>query len=207
MIIGFDSQADLPRLDPRKDTFAFTDVFGRPIGCCRFFGGREFETLLAGAPPGAASLQDVQRIVEAGVFALPSFSDTGGPMPGTGRRGRIEGPFGASTGERASLATLYAALMMSELLDALGSASDIVVDGPFARNALFCGLLAAIRPTQAVSSSGLQEGTAAGAAVLALMSESGELPRLPLDSAFCESAAVAGLDAYVRSWRAKASAA
>ena len=45
--------------------------------------------------------------------------------------------------QRASLATLYVALMAAEALDALESHSPIVIDGPFARNDLFCSLLAA----------------------------------------------------------------
>ena len=40
-------------------------------------------------------------------------------------------------GQRASLATLYTALMMSEALDAVESRSPIVIDGPFSRNDLF----------------------------------------------------------------------
>ena len=79
-------------------------------------------------------------------------------------------------GRRASLATLYTALMMSEALDAVESRSPIVIDGPFSRNDLLCSLLAALRPRQHVASSLLQEGTAAGAAVLALMNRAGDLP-------------------------------
>ena len=147
-----------------------------PIGCCGFFGGGEFDKLLAGASPSAASATDVEAIIAHSVFALPSFSDTGGPVAGSGNRGRIEGPFSGALAQRASLATLYTALMTSEALDALESRSPIVIDGPFARNDLFCSLLAALRPRQRVASSLLQEGTAAGAAVLALMSPPGDLP-------------------------------
>ena len=128
-------------------------MFGRPIGCCGFFGGGEFDKLLAGASPSAASATDVETIIAHSVFALPSFSDTGGPVAGSGNRGRIEGPFSGAPAQRASLATLYTALMTSEALDALESRSPIVIDGPFARNDLFCSLLAALRPRQRVASS------------------------------------------------------
>ena len=60
--------------------------------------------------------------------------------------------------QRASLATLYTALMTSEALDAVESRSPIVIDGPFARNDLFCSLLAALRPRQRVASSLLAGG-------------------------------------------------
>ncbi|MGD1037485.1 MAG: FGGY family carbohydrate kinase [Roseiarcus sp.] len=206
MIIGFESQTELPSLDPEKDTFSFTDIYGRPVGCCRFFGGREFETLLAGAPAGAASLAEVEGLVAKRVFALPSFSDTGGPVPGSGNRGRIEGPLDEAPSQRASLATLYAALMVSELLNALGSTSDIIVDGPFARNDLFCELLAGMRSEQRVFSSLLQEATAAGAAVLALIGDAGALPRLPLELKEHRPAAIAGIAAYRTLWHSKARA-
>jgi sugar (pentulose or hexulose) kinase len=205
-IIGFESQSDILRLDPDRETFSFTNVFGRPIGCCGFFGGGEFDKLLAGASPSAASATDVETIIAHAVFALPSFSDTGGPVAGSGNRGRIEGPFSGAPAQRASLATLYTALMTSEALDALESRSPIVIDGPFARNDLYCSLLAALRPRQSVSSSLLQEGTAAGAAVLALMSPAGELPQRRVDLKPHAPAEFAGLGRYQSMWQAKARA-
>jgi sugar (pentulose or hexulose) kinase len=205
-IIGFESQSDILRLDPDRETFSFTNVFGRPIGCCGFFGGGEFDKLLAGASPSAASATDVETIIAHAVFALPSFSDTGGPVAGSGNRGRIEGPFSGAPAQRASLATLYTALMTSEALDALESRSPIVIDGPFARNDLYCSLLAALRPRQSVSSSLLQVGTAAGAAVLALMSPAGELPQRRVDLKPHAPAEFAGLGRYQSMWQAKARA-
>ena len=203
-IIGFESQADILRLDPDRETFSFTNVFGRPIGCCGFFGGGEFDKLLAGASPSAASATEIETIMAHAVFALPSFSDTGGPVAGSGNRGRIEGPFSGAPAQRASLATLYTALMTSEALDALESRSPIVIDGPFARNDLYCSLLAALRPRQRVASSLLQEGTAAGAAVLALMSPSGDIPERPIELKPHAAVEFAGLRRYQSMWQAKA---
>jgi len=203
-IIGFESGAEVRRLDIARDTFSFTDVFGRPVGCCRFFGGGEFEKLLATASPAAASMAEIEALMTRAVFALPSFSDTGGPFAGSGGRGRIEGPFADTPAECASLATLYTALMTSEALDALESRSPIVVDGPFARNDLYCALLATLRPDQPVSSSLLREGTAAGAAVLALMSPAGDLPERPVELKRHPPASLAGLGDYRSSWRAMA---
>ena len=138
---------------------------------------------------------------------MPSFSDTGGPVAGSGNRGRIEGSLTGAPAERASLATLYTALMACEALDAVESRSPIVVDGPFARNDLFCSLLAALRPRQPVSSSPLQEGTAAGAAVLALMGPAGELPpKLQIELKPHPPRRFAGLTDYHAAWRAKARA-
>jgi sugar (pentulose or hexulose) kinase len=205
-IIAFESQTDILRLDPNRETFSFTNVFGRPIGCCGFFGGGEFDKLLAGASPSAATAADVEAIVARSVFALPSFSDTGGPVAGSGNRGRIEGPFSGAPAERAALATLYTALMASEALDALESRSPIVIDGPFARNDLFCSLLAGLRPRQQVASSPLQEGTAAGAAVLALMNPAGDMPEHRVELKPHAPAAFAGLRQYQSAWQEKARA-
>ncbi|WP_424114297.1 FGGY-family carbohydrate kinase [Roseiarcus sp.] len=205
-IVGFESQTDIHRLDPSRETFSYTSVFGRPIGCCGFFGGREFDKLLAGASPSAATTADIETIIAQAVFALPSFSDAGGPVAGSGNRGRIEGPVTGSPGRRAALATLYAALMTSEALDAVGSRSPIVIDGPFSRNALFCSLLASLRPRQRVASSLLQEGTAAGAAVLALMNPAGDLPKFEVELRPHEPEGFLGLGAYQSAWRAKARA-
>jgi sugar (pentulose or hexulose) kinase len=206
-IIGLESQADISRLDPERNTFSFTNVFGRPIGGCGFFGGGEFDKLLAGAPSGAASTAEVEAIVARSIFALPSFSDTGGPVAGSGNRGHIEGPLTGTPAERASLATLYTALMAAEALDAVHSCSPIVVDGPFARNDLFCELLAALRPGQPVSASPLQEGTAAGAAVLALMCPAGNPPKLEVALKGHAPALLPDLARYHAAWRAKAGAA
>ena len=203
-IIGFESQADITRLDPKRNTFSFTDVFGRPIGCCGFVGGGEFNTLLAGAPPEAASAADVEALMARPVFALPSFSDTDGPIAGSANRGRIEGALADLPAERASLATLYTALMAAEALDAVESRSPIVVDGPFARNDLFCGLLAALRPDQPVSSSPSQEGTATGAAALALMSPAGDPPKLEVALKAHAPVPLPDLPRYRATWQAKA---
>jgi sugar (pentulose or hexulose) kinase len=203
-VVAFESQTDVHRLDSNRETFSYTNVFGRPLGCCGFFGGLEFDKLLAGASPSGASAKDIEAIIAHEVFALPSFSDSDGPVAGSGNRGRIEGPFTGDPGQRASLATLYTALMMSEALDAVESCSPIVIDGPFSRNDLLCSLLAALRPRQHVASTLLQEGTAAGAAVLALMNQAGDLPARQVELAPHEPGAFADLGAYQSKWQAKA---
>lgn len=203
-IIGFDDRTEVAALDPARDTAANTDVFGRPVASARFFGGVEFATLAEGAPAAAAGLPALARLIGRGTMALPSFTDSGGPLPGTGGRGRIAGPPPEGAEERASLAALYCALMTAELLDALGSAGRIVIDGPFAANPVYAACLAALRVPQPVATSRLTDGTAAGAAVLALMGPGGALPRCPLDLAPVAPAAVPGLAAHAAAWRALA---
>ena len=103
--------------------------------------------------------------------------------------------------ERAALAALYCALMTAESLDAVGSRSRVLVDGPFAENAAFLGLLAALRPAQSLLASRAGEGTAAGAALLALMTPDGGLPEIAIDLTEVQPLEVSGLAAYRDAWR------
>ncbi len=102
-------------------------------------------------------------------------------MPGTGNKGLVKGPAPAGEEERSTLAALYCALMVERSLAAVKSTGDIIVDGPFAKNPVFLSALASLRRPQTVLASQLRDGTTAGAMVLALMTESGELPKLGLD--------------------------
>jgi sugar (pentulose or hexulose) kinase len=179
-IIIFDTKSDFRRLDPSRDTATNTDAFGRPVACSRFMGGPEIAAIEAGAPKGAGTADDLSVLVRRGTFALPSFTDSGGPMPGTGGRGKIVGPEPRTPGERSVLGALYSALMTDQSLDAVGSESDIIIDGPFGENALFCAALATLRAPQRVYRSDLRDGTAAGAALLARMSGKDDLPRLKI---------------------------
>ena len=59
---------------------------------------------------------------------------TSGPVPDSLGKGHVKGPAAESAEERASLAALYCAQMVSEQLDAITSKDDIIVDGPFSQN-------------------------------------------------------------------------
>lgn len=203
-IIGFDTATKLTEIDPARDTVSNTDVLGRPVASCRFFGGKEYEIVSAGAPADAATLASVVALIKRGTFALPSFTDSGGPMPGTGARGRITGPAPQSPEEHASLASLYCALMVSEQLDAVKSRHDVIVDGPFTQNATFLSILAALRDPQPVLASNLRDGTAAGAAILAFMTETGTIPKVDLALTGVPPAHIDGLNAYRDIWRQRA---
>ena len=120
-IIGFDTSASIETLQPERDTLTFTDLLGRPVACFRFFGGREYEIVGRGAPAEAATLPAALRLIAQGTYALPSFTDSGGPMPGTGNRGRVVGPIPASPEEWSSLAAIYCALMSDQSLTAISS--------------------------------------------------------------------------------------
>ncbi len=199
-IIGFDTEVRLESLASDKDTVTNTDVFGHPVGCCRFFGGHEFEILGGGTAGERATLAGVQALINGPTYALPSFSDGGGPVPHTGGRGRIVGIPPAGAEQRASLASLYCALMVAEQLDALNSRHDIIVDGPFSHNPVFLQVLAQLRPGQRLLASDLRDGTTAGAACLALMPD-GKLPHVPLSLITIASQSLGNLAPYQKAWQ------
>ncbi len=202
-IIGFETESDIAHLDPTRDIVANKSVFGKTIACGRFIGGKEFELVAGDAANALPDLAAVQRLVATGIMALPSFTDTGGPMPGTAARGRIIGTL-SSAEERVSLATLYCALMVSESLDALHSQHTIIVDGPFSQNPVFLQILASLRPTQQLKASTARDGTAAGAACLALMPD-GQLPVMPVAMHDIAAVNIPGLKAYQAMWLKMAS--
>jgi L-fuculokinase len=202
-LIGFDSSADLGGLTPENDTFSFNDIFGRPIACGRFYGGFEFNKITEGADPGAASPAAVQALIDQGVFALPSFSDTGGPIPRRGNRGKIIGGTLEDDETRVSLACLYYALMANEVLDALRSTGKIIIDGPVAGNPVLMSLIAQLRHPQPVVISAVSEGTALGAGVLGLMKRQGALPRFDTRLSAVAAAEFKGLSGYKSAWRSQ----
>jgi sugar (pentulose or hexulose) kinase len=178
-VISFNSSANISMLDHCKDTNTNTDVFGNAVACSRFFGGKELEILSQGADAQLANLTTVAMLIKQGTKALPSFTDSGGPIPGTGNKGKVVGPQPTNSVERASLAALYCAQMVSAQLDAVQSINQIIVDGPFAKHPTFLSLLAQLRKNQTVYASDMRDGTAAGAACLALMQD-GSLPKIEL---------------------------
>ncbi len=199
---SFDPSTSVEVLDPGRDTNTNTDVLGRNVCCSRFFGGKEFEAVSGGAPAEAASLAMVADIVRRGTFAVPSFTMTSGPVPDSEGKGHVAGPAVESAEERASLAALYCAQMVSEQLDAITSKDDIIVDGPFSQNPVLLSLLAQLRPGQKVKASALRDGTTAGAAALALIpADGGRLPNIALKLTDVAPAEIDGLGTYHAGWR------
>lgn len=198
--ISFDPSTSVDVLDPARDTNTNTDVLGRNVCCSRFFGGMEFAAVAQDAPAEAANLATVAALVARGTYAVPSFTLTSGPVPESAGRGFVKGPAAEGAEERASLAALYCALMVSEQLDAIASKDDIIVDGPFSQNPVLLGLLAQLRPAQKVKASALRDGTTAGAAALAMITD-GKLPTIGIRMVETMPAEIAGLDAYQAAWR------
>ena len=195
-VIVFNQACPLDALDSSRDTLANVTVDRSPIATARFMGGREYEVIAAGSR-ATASHATLQQAIDSGQFALPSFAP-GGPFPS--RTGALRGPAPAGDEERAAIATLYVALMMDVVLEQLRSTNRIVVDGGLARNRALLGILAALRSGQSVSHNVAAEGTAMGAAALALEAHGKRqvfAPQIEEASALD----LKGLSAYRETWR------
>ena len=80
--------------------------------------------------------------------------------------------------DRAAQAPQQLALRTAECLHRLGALGDVIIEGPFARNAAYCAELAALRAPQSVFASADAVGTLAGAQLLASWPNKGPGPRL-----------------------------
>ncbi len=162
-VICFASRGSLASLDQERDTLANVDAFGHPVPSARFMGGREFE-ILAGKEAPTPDPATVASVIERQIMVLPTFSPGNGPFPhGAGRWTRP--PETLDPAERAAAASLYTALVSGVSLDLLQAKGPTVVEGPFARNALFLAALSALTGRR-VTASRNATGTSAGAALL-----------------------------------------
>ena len=164
-VIVLNPDCPLDALDRDRDMLVNVDVDGGPVPTIRFMGGREF-AVISGGWQGAIALSSIQRVIDAGILALPSFAP-GGPM--SGRSGEIIGGT-ASAEERAAVALLYVALMVDLSLDLIHSNNTVIVDGGLNNGGLLASLLAQLRPGQAFLQGATLEGSATGAAALAFES-------------------------------------
>ena len=196
--IAFDTDTKLEALIENLDTSANRDVLGRVVACSRFFGGREFDLLAGDSAKLEPSLDVAKSLIANGIMALPSFSSSPGPKPGTADQGKIIGAIKTPL-ERVTLASIYCAQMVSSQLDALYSSHDIILDGPFTQNPVLLSILASLRPKQKLWSSNLSNGTAAGAACLALMAD-GKLPQVDINMKLIEPEEIPSLAQYQAEW-------
>lgn len=140
-VVVLNPDCPLDALDGERDMLVNVDVDGGPVPTIRFMGGREFATISAGWQ-GAIAPSSVQRVIDAGIMALPSFAP-GGPMPH--RRGELVGRT-PNAEERAAVALLYVALMLDLCLELIHSDNTVIVDGGLNNGGLLAALLAQLRP-------------------------------------------------------------
>jgi L-fuculokinase len=166
-IIPFAAGGEVPADGARLDCLGNVDALGNLVASARFMGGREYEVIRGDAAddPGTAE-QRLADLIARPCFALPAFSDQGGPFAGT--RGRFTDLDGndAIPWRRATLAALYGALMTDLLLELLNAKGPILVEGPFAANDVYIAALGALRPDSPVHPSLETLGTSLGAAML-----------------------------------------
>ncbi|RUX26693.1 carbohydrate kinase [Mesorhizobium sp. M7A.F.Ca.US.011.01.1.1] len=193
-VVVLNPDCPLDALDRDRDMLVNVDVGGGPVPTIRFMGGREFATISAGWQ-GEIAGPVVQRVIDAGIMALPTFAP-GGPM--SGHSGRLAGRT-PDAEERAATALLYVALMVDLCLDLIHSNNTVIVDGGLNTGGLLAGLLAQLRPDQAFLQGATLEGSATGAAALAFESVgrefAAEVPEPVRASRFT------GLAGYRGNWR------
>jgi sugar (pentulose or hexulose) kinase len=162
-VISASPGADLEHLDPARDCLANIDALGRPVPSARFMGGREYSLLMDGiaeAPDGEAET----GVALGDAMLLPSVVSGCGPFPDRQSQWTVE-PDTLSDAERLAVISYYLALMTAESLAMTSGDGPVIVEGPFARNAAYCRMLASATGRN-VEISDNATGTSVGAAVL-----------------------------------------
>ncbi|MBB6409155.1 FGGY-family carbohydrate kinase [Mesorhizobium sangaii] len=180
-------------LDAARDTLVNVSALGDPVPSARFMGGREFSVLTEGQPDNWTE-DDVGAVLARKTLLLPSTQQGSGPFPH--HAATWLNTDGMSNGQRFAAISFYLALMTATCLDLIGADGPTTVEGPFARNRLFVGMLAA-STARAVVASEAATGTSIGAALLATdratAQGQGERMEPPTDPAWVD---------YVSAWRA-----
>lgn len=176
-------------LDPARDALVNVNALGDPTPSSKFMGGREYALLMAGHET-AAQAADLAAVLDRGVMFLPSAHLGSGPWPV--RQGAWVGPEPVG-GCRVVAVAQYLAMMTATCLQIIGAEGPTVVEGPFARNPWYLAMLASATG-RGVQASGLQTGTALGAALLAA-------PHAARRGDFTEYAPDPALCAHFRRWQ------
>lgn len=136
------------------------NALGNPVPSARFMGGREYERMKP--ETSAPTPEDIQLVVEQGKALYPAVENGSGPFPGHPGGWSHDA---MSTGEKGAALSLYLAMMTTTCLELIGARGPIIIEGPFARNALYLDMLQA-RTRRAVFLSNTATGTSLGAALL-----------------------------------------
>ncbi len=184
-------------LDPARDTLVNVNALGDPVPSARFMGGREF-SVLTGDKSLDCSGSDVLAVLTEKILLLPSTQQGSGPFPH--HAATWLNADGIGKGERFAAISFYLALMTATCLELIGADGPTTVEGPFARNRLFVGMLAAATARTVIASEAAT-GTSIGAALLATdqiaSHGKGERTEPQTDPVWAD---------YVSAWRAAANA-
>jgi sugar (pentulose or hexulose) kinase len=188
------ANGDLDALCDKRDTLANCDIFGEPVACARFMGGREYELIcqrLGSDINEPVNYKTIQNALNYLWMVTPDFSDGNGPF--AGMTPIISCPQTAAS----AVATLYYALMIDQRLTDLQSTGPIYIEGAILKNFLLCSLVAQLRTGQAVYLSADATGTVQGA--LSFTMAKGTSIELALEA--CLSMDFKGLIEYRSHWR------
>lgn len=195
------ARGELAVLNRTRDTLANCDVYGDPIACARFMGGREYDVIcqhLGGNIDAAISTIDVQTAVDNFWMVTPDFSNGNGPFGGL--KPIISCPLPAVSA--GAIATLYCALMIDQRLTDLHASGPIYIEGAFLKNTLLCQLVAQLRSEQPVYLSADDTGTVQGALLLASLPANNKTSPSHLELESCAPSHVWGLAEYRARWQA-----
>lgn len=150
-------------LDAARDSLANVDTYGRAVPTARFMGGREYQVLMGDENPEIGA-EDLDYIIEHGVYVLPSFVAGVGAFPDS--IGKWVGDENAlNIKQRGAAVALYLALMSRQCLALAECGETLIVEGPLAKNTRYLNILSALT-SKPVHGSKDATGTSVGASML-----------------------------------------
>lgn len=179
-------------LNAARDVLVNVNALGAPVPSARFMGGREYELIRQGSDVQPVA-EDVAQVLRSGLMILPAVEPGSGPFPGRVMRWTAAP---VTEDQRIAALSLYLALMTETCLGLIGAEGPAIIEGPFARNAIYLAMLASLRPG-GVETASSATGTAAGAALLALGAGSA-----PASHRVAPRPDAAALADYAARWRA-----
>jgi sugar (pentulose or hexulose) kinase len=190
-------------LDADADELGNVSVRNEVVPTARFMGGREFAALCAGADPALADPTVLRRLLARQLRVLPAFAGQGGPY--RAQADELKDASGAvaldslAPAERATLASLYVAQVTASIIERLGSAPPVLLEGPFAHNPVIVEVLAALLPAGSLHTvADAVEGTVRGAAMLAQWTTRRAQPEPP--AAVAAPGDASAIQAHHRRW-------
>ena len=143
----------------------------------------------------APSAEEIARLIEQDIRVQPNFHPGVGPFP-TAEGRWTRDPESLTPAERTGAVSLYLALVTEACLGLCGLGTEIVIEGPLARNLLFAEALSGLTGVK-VSVSGDATGTSLGASMLF----GGAVTNAPAQTVV--ALADPGFDTYASSWRSR----
>ena len=220
--------SDSPELsgeDVAQKIFFNQDALGQPVRTALMSIGMDYDAYRAfSSEPDLGDRAALERVIEArDLFVIPGVLEGGEAFPGAKARVVWKGqshafaelkkqggaPFAALGQEYPAALNLGLAIGSASKLatSRVGKGTAVLVEGGFSKNVLYCELLAALCPEQAVARTSMTEGTSLGAAITAWMAATGESlestgQRFAIEIRDVPAPSFAGLEAYRQAFMA-----